>query len=451
MRGRSLVLACMTGGSLALLGAGTITACAPPPPIFVHQGKVGLRSEAELGKILTHTRFPERARNGLAEGWAAIRSDADWDLYFQEVPRSDRPPAPSIDYKTTMMVVGYSRDPELSDLVVKKVVHANTGIHVYAEKSLFGEGCKKPKAPKRKKGEPPPPVGTIEIATFPRFDEAVHLHVDPVRGFACDVEMISGELICKKVGSADTAARVTASLGDKIDCMGPEAARGVFDRSWQFQKQPKGSLARFTVLPEAMHAVFPIDVLGTYDVELDVFGDRGKQGEYRAIIEVPPPNDLFYVQTYWAGVDRRDDADTYPRIELRAIEASPEKGKPAKMCATDGQKGPHCSITKVRATTLTRLSSDVPTRHFYGVKYIDDRYAGMAYICVKTFFRNKETSERCDEAPRKAGSVWLAGILNESVGAFESEVEFSDTDAGADAGTVSRPNAAPTGQWSTSW
>ena len=192
---RSIVLACVMGASLALLAAGTITACAPPPPIFVHAGKIGLRSETELGKIVPHTRFPERARSGLAEGWAAIRSEADWDLYFQEVPRSDRPPAPSIDYKTTMMVVGYSRDPELSDLVVKKVVQANTGLHVYVEKSIVGEGCKKPKAPKRKKGEPPPPVGTIEIATFPRFDEAVHLHVDPIRGFAGYVEMISRELI----------------------------------------------------------------------------------------------------------------------------------------------------------------------------------------------------------------------------------------------------------------
>ncbi len=438
-----------------LTALAVLEACHPPPPVLVHSGRIGQRSDEELGSVVAFERFPEEAKAKTKEGFTAIRSIDDWDLAFADVPKKNRPNAPSFDFEKYMMILAYTSDEAVEKLRVRTVIGAPTGVHAYVTETLRGKGC----APKKTADK-----GVLEIASFPRTDRVIHVHLDVEEAESCDVEQVQGELVCKVVGTSTGLPRLVAGAGQKIDCSANNAP-GMYDRNWNFVHLPKGSASKFTVLPEAMHVVFQTDVIGTYELALELSSADRKNGVYRGTVEVTPPSDQLYIELVWSKFDATDDPSTFTRVELRTQEVLEEGGKPTinaktgkevtdkagkpiltkeklgKLCMLGAEKVATCFPEKVGPNVLMRLSGGTGRFKTF-VRYLDERFDGMPVLCARTYNKGKETGEECDNTARKAGSTWTVGIASEKDGTFEDDEPEAPPAAGTNAGDAGAP--APT-------
>src|SRR4029079_3934621 len=92
-----------------------------------------------------------------------------------------------------------------------------------------------------------------------------------------------------------------------------------------------------------------------------------------------------------------------------------------------GQHPSWCEVTTTPAVTVMKVAA-TPGRYGAYIRYLDDRYKGMAIACVRIFKHRQLVNEMCDDTTRKGGETWEAGIVSASAGMFE---HLMPVDAGA--------------------
>ena len=424
------------GLGVAAVATAAIACAGARPPVFVHSGRLGQRSELEIGDPVTFQRIVQPGHEGHDPGFHVLRSTNEWDVFFAD--HATRPRAGSLDFDHAMVLASYG-DRDARSVLVTHVIATHTAEHVYVSEVLRGDGC------------PDEGIATpFDVVAVPRLDKPVHFHVDRTRLEACNHTLPSARAECHVVPSPGWADALAAPLGAMVECEAKVQAgsRAVVDKEWVLAETPKGSASKLTFGPEQWRSSFQVDAIGRYRLVLEVTDDGAKKQTSSATIDVTAPTPDTFVELIWTNFGGVDDPDTFPRVELHAVEAPPTSGARVapvarRDCTLDAVDKPSwCEATKIGPNTLLRMSSTSPSRYVVSVKYVDDRFDKAPVVCARVFSKGALTNETCDDTVRPHGTVWTIGVLDEASGGYE----ISDSaDAGAapprarDAGTAPKP------------
>lgn len=403
--------------------------------MFVHSGRVGQRSELEIGDPVEFKRIAEPGQGGHQTGYRVLRTVNEWDVFFADHPA--RPRSGSIDFEHAMVLASYG-DKDAKSLLVTNVIATHAADHVYVTEVLRGEGC-----PDEGAGTP------FDLVAVPRVDKPVHFHVDLTRLDACDHAPPIARAECHVLPTPGWSETLSAPLGATVECEAKieTGSRPVTDKEWVLAELPKGSASKLTFGSEQWRATFQVDAIGQYRLVLEVTDDGSKKKSSTATIRVTAPTDDTFVELIWTNFTGIDDPDTFPRVELHAAEAPPAsaaRGSQSaaaiaatkKDCSLESPDKPSwCEATKIGPNTLLRMSSKAPSRYTISVKYIDDRYDKAPIVCARVFSKGALTNETCDAKVRTQGTVWSLGVLDEASGGYE----VSDA---LDGGAPPSPSAA---------
>ncbi len=430
--------------SIALVGAAS---CAVDPPLYVHTSRLGQTSEPEIGKPMSFDRIAEAADEGHPGGYFAIRSTNEWDVFFADTP--SHPHVPDVDFSKETIVALYASDPKVVSLGVHRAVAADNGTHLYVTQVLPGKGCKGDVLAHQ----------AFDVVKIPRNDRAIHVHVDLEQAEACDKGAAPSVALSCHLPAVEgqtatpPAGAIKAELGQTVECDAQVTPgdRPLVDRSLTIANVAKGSGTKLAYAQGGGSVTFTVDSVGKYTLHADAVDDAQQRGQATATVEVPPPSGDTYATTAWTKFSPTDELDTFPRVELHAVDSRPlptygGRGAPLakKDCSFGSTDKPsYCQATKWGVTYLTRLKADPPGRYDVSVKYVDDRFDGAPVLCVRLFTKGAITTEKCDPTVRKAGAVWDVGTVDEASGTFVLPVTAS-TPVGSAAAAASAAPVAKT-------
>lgn len=393
------------------LGVVAATAsCAGGPPVFVHTGRVGERSERELGaKAITWGRITAPDQSGhKPTGVFLIESQPAWDQFFADSPRHVR--SDDVHFGDVTVLAAYASDPTALRIEAKDVLDTGNALHVYLTETFPGPNC-------------PPHTGdaAYELITLPKGEKPIHVHFDADREEACDAKPPNALLACRVTTGQGWAQRISASIGDTIECAAQTKKRtdAIVDQSWVFVQTPKGSTSKLSFDARHVHARFPVDSVGRYIVQIEALDDSGRRGVIDAVIDAAPPTGETYVEQIWTKVPPHGNAEpVLPNVEVHALDLGANK----RDCAAE-MEGVHatCDVQRQGPTTWIRFHGNPDARYSLFVRYLDARPANGPVLCIRSVARRTTVGQVCDEAARKAGDVWETGVLNQKSGALEQK------------------------------
>jgi hypothetical protein len=411
------LLALVFVGGVAAIA--TALACGRPElPIAVQKTRVGLHSDVQLGDRVELRRVASRDFAGAKPGFYALRSQYQFELFRSDLPRTHAAPPKGVRFGDEMILAGYPDAPDMDKLEINTVVDTSSGLHVYATQYTVGEGC------------PPPPTGTVfDMVAMPRADRPIIVHLDTDRSPACKSTPPKAMAVCRIQQTANWLLKLDVPWQSQIECelQTEPGARPIIDRNWFISEIAKGSTAKLTVSKGGTRVSFPADALGRYTIRLEAFDDEGKRGDAFATVNSVPANDDTYVQFSWSAFGPTDELETFPRLEYKLGDVGPKGNAPRNYCTAQGQHPSWCEVTTTPAVTVMKVA-ETPGRYGAYIRYLDDRYKGMAIACVRIFKHRQLVNEMCDDTTRKGGETWEAGIVSASAGMFE---HLMPVDAGA--------------------
>lgn len=388
-------------------------ACGPGQALFVHKSRIGQKSEPELGRKVPFERITKADQaSHPTPGFSILHGKQEWDLFFADHP--SHPFTTGINFARDMVIAGYSAEPKAKRLETHLVVESERALHVYVNQVFPGEGCLANDGP-----------AAFDLVTVPRSDKAVHVHLDSVQEAPCDLSSPDALLACRANAEAPWASEVVAKVGDVVECEAAIKAgsRLVIDRGWTLEETPTGSQSKLAYQAGGARVRFPVDALGRYRVRVSALDDAGKRGEAEARVDTGT-HEGTSIELYWTDVDRSIDPGAYPKLELRAVDASGSGGRRECSAAVKDKERPAwCDVKQQIATTLVHIEANPPGRYALSVRFAEGS-PEKGTPCVRTSIGTRTVSEKCDPTPRKAGAVWDLGVLDGLTGNFEGYGTF---------------------------
>ncbi len=395
--------------------------CVTPNRVIVREGREGDKSVREIGVDVELSHLPTDGYVDQRVGYHVLHSSDDWLRMWKE-PRPDHknPPAPPLDWSSTMAIVATSGDPDATGYAIERAVQTGRTLHVYVDETLPGRKCKAP---------PPRSAPRSDIVTLPATDLDVMVHVsrelEDSCGRAPDVVVT-----CKVEGQTVGTGKLQAAPGAAVECDGTKVSVDsgvVTGRNWGLRALPTSSFTQLAIEPGALRAKLTLDAFGSYAIGLEVSDSQDKQGRAQATIEVAPPPGATVLQLGWTKFDPKDDPSTFPRYELHVTDLSRRAD-----CTLAAPK-PWCDIKSVGSLEQVTLRPAPKSRYAVAVTYVDDRFQGAPVLCFRNFVPGAKVVETCDDTVRAPASVWAPGALDLETGAFE-DMTRPHVSAPADAG-----------------
>ncbi len=370
----------------------------------------------------------QEAFAGARGGFHIVRSQEDWQRAW---PNDKAPPLPpTLDTSSFMLFLAVAETKKVTKLKVQRALETAEMIYVFVRETKLGEGCL------NKATEP-----AFDAVTAQRIDKPIKFLVDEERGESCGDPPVAN-VECRKKNEESWTKAISADPGDTVECEATADARGRFelvDRVLRIGELPAGSSAKLVFAKGPHRGELTLDVYGKYLVMAEAADEIGRRGKAIATIEAKPPKTKdVLVQLVWAGFDRRDESDTFPRVNLRVAEEGPK----GQRCSAEIPIPGLCDVKTRGAYTYMRIpegSRKLPV----SVQFMDERVEPGPGPCVHVWFDGERTAETCDRKHRDADEIWKVGTLDTKTGKLEGDTASPTSTAADAAGTPSARPAAP--------
>ena len=378
-----------------------LAACTTTPAITVVRTAPGDKGEEIKGDTVKLKRGPQDSFVGARGGFFVVRSTEDWQRAW---PADKAPPLPpTLDPTSQMLFLAVSETQEITRVKVQRVLETAELLYVWVRETKVGEGCTN-KSTER----------AYDAVVAARADKPVRFMVDQESGESCGQPPTAG-VECRLTNQQAWTKKVEAQPGDAIECAMTASARGKFelvDKNLSMAELPAGSTAKLAFKKGPERAELEVDVYGTYAVNAEAADEAGRRGKASATIEVKPPKTKdVLVQLVWAGFDRSDVSDTFPRVNLRVAEEGPK----GQRCSAEIPIPGLCEVKTRGAYTYMRVPEG-NRRLPVSVQFLDERFEKGPGPCVHVWYDGVRTAETCDRAHRDADEIWRVGLLDTTTG-----------------------------------
>ena len=379
----------------------------------------GDKVEEIKGDPVKLKRGPQEPFAGARGGFYVIRGPEDWERAW---PAERTPPMPAtLDTSKQMLFLAVSEDRAITRIKVQRALETATFLYVWVRETKLGDGCVN-KSPDR----------AADAVVAARADKPVKFFVDQETGESCGEPPVAN-VECRVNNQQTWAKKIEAQPGDAVECTMTATARGKFelvDRLLSVAELPAGSAAKMAFKKGPERGAMEVDVYGTYTIAAEAADEAGRRGKATATIEVKPPKTKdVLVQLVWAGFDRNDVSDTFPRVNLRVAEEGPR----GQRCSAEIPIPGLCEVKTRGAYTYMRIPEG-NRRLPVSVQFIDERIEKGPGPCVHVWYDGVRTGETCDRLHRDPDEIWKVGVLDTSTGKLLADGSSPAAPAGADAG-----------------
>lgn len=400
MRGSYVRIVCAALSLAPILGA---AACASSPAITVVRTKSGGNANEILGDSVKLKRVTQEDFAGARTGFFVVRTLEDWQRAW---PGDKGPALPrSLDTSTQMLFFAVSESDDVTAVKVERAVETAGMVHVWVRETKTGDACVN-KATER----------AFDAVVATRVEKPVTFHVDQELEESCGAPPTAG-VECRIENQPTWATKLEAQPADTVECALSATERGKFalvDKLLTMGELPPGSSAKLAFNKGPERGQFDIDVYGAYTVNAEAADEAGRRGKGSATIEVKPPKTKdVLVQLVWAGFDRKDESDTFPRVNLRVAEEGPR----GQRCSAEIPVPGLCEVKTRGAYTYMRIPAGnrkLPV----SVQFMDERAEQGPGPCVHVWYDGARTGEVCDRKHRSTDEVWKVGVLDTGSGAL---------------------------------
>lgn len=417
MRASLLPLLCF--GSL--VATASLPACTPSSNLTIVRLAPGEQPPVR-GTGVKLKRTGEESFARAKAGFFAVRTPEDWDHAWSA---GEAPPMPKLKGGQEMLLLAVGQSSALSRIRVDRAVETGTAFYVWVRETTVGEHC----VPRKER----PFDAVVGMYTH----KPIRVFLERERGESCG-EPPAAQVLCRRAGAEDWSDSIQGQPGDTVECSLNASAEGTFelvDRLLTIGDLPAGSAAKLAFRKGPALAELELDVYGTYVLSGEAADEAGRRGTATASIEAKPPKTKdVLVQLVWAGFDRADDPETFPRANLRVA----EEGPTGQRCTAEIPVPGLCDVKTRGSYTYMRIpagSRSLPV----SVQYLDERAAKGPGPCIHVWFDGVRTAETCERAPREAEEIWHVGVLDTATG------KLVDTGAGDAAPAGASAPSAETG------
>lgn len=389
------------------------------PAVTVVRTNPGDKVEEIKGDVVKLKRGPQEAYSGARQGFYVVRGLEDWEKAWP----SDRIPSmpTTLDTSSQMLFLAVSGSRDVTRVKVQRALETGTFLYVWVRETKLGEHCV------NKATDHP-----FDAVVAARADKPVKVFVDEEPGESCGEPPVAG-VECRLKSQQTWSAKLEAQPGDAVECMMTATARGRFelvDKLLSIAELPPGSTSKLAFKSSAERGEFDVDVYGTYTLMAEAADEAGRRGKSTATIDVKPPKTKdVLVQLVWAGFDRTDVADTFPRVNLRVAEEGPK----GQRCSAEIPIPGLCDVKTRGAYTYMRIPEG-SRRLPISIQFLDERVEKGPGPCVHVWYDGQRTAETCDRAHRDADEIWKVGTLDTSTGTLVLEGGSASSAPGSDAG-----------------
>lgn len=387
---------------LFLLFVASTAGCGTTPAITVVKLSAGETVEDVKGDPIKFKRPDQEVFSGGKPGYRVIRNREDWSSAW---PTGNVPDVPEAlqDQKRTMGIFATSESKSTLSLKIKRAVETAEMIFVWISEQKLGENCVKKQSGR-----------AFELVTAPRLDKPVRFYVQAEPGESCGPPPVASAE-CRIAGQEKWYPMMQAQPGDAIECAMNATSRGKFElieRHLSIGELPAGSSAKFKFNKGSERGIYEVDVYGKYVIKAETADEGGRHATGTATVDVKPPKTKdVLVQLVWTGFDIKDNADTFPRVNLRVS----EPGARGQRCSADIEVPGLCTV-KTRGS-YTYMTIPAGARQLpISVQYLDERGEKGASPCVHVWFDGERTGEVCDHGKREAEEIWRVGVLETNTG-----------------------------------
>jgi hypothetical protein len=402
-----------------------LTACTATPAVTVVRTSHGDKGEEIKGDTVKLKRVPKDAYENLRPGFYVVRGQEDWERAW---PSDKAPPMPAtLDTSSQMLFLAVSETQDITTVKVERAIETGSFLYVWVHETKLGEGCSN-KSPDR----------AFDAVATTRIDKPVKFFVDHDQGESCGEPPLA-RVECRVANQKSWSPKVEAQPGDAVECALTASIRGKFelvDKFVSMSELPAGSTSKLAFTKGPDRGELEVDVYGTYTIGAEATDEDGRRGRATATIEVKPPKTKdVLVQLVWAGFDRTDTSDTFPRVNLRVADEGPR----GQRCSADIPVPGLCDVKTRGAYTYMRVPAG-KRKLPVSVQYTDERIENGPGPCIHVWYDGERTGETCDRKHRNAEEIWRVGTLDTATGKF-----LSDGSAPAAAADAGAPAAADAG------
>lgn len=388
-----------------LLLSSALGACAPSPAVTILRTGADGPAEAVRGDAVKLKRGPREHLGSAHGGYYVVRGREDWDQVW---PAGKAPPMPSdLETNRHMLVLGVAESKAVTQIKVQRAVETATTLYVWIHETTLGEHC----VPKRERA--------VDAAVTGRVEKPVKVFVSREQAGSCG-EPPKASVECRHANADAWSRKLTADPGDTVECLLKTSAQGKFelvDRLLGVAELPPGSASKLAFTKGPERASMELDVYGTYLMFAEATDEAGRRGKGTASIEVRPPKTKdVLVQLAWTGFDRKDESNTFPRVNLRVA----DEGPLGQRCSAEIPVPGLCDVKTRGAYTYMRIpagSRKLPV----SVQFIDERAADGPGPCVHVWYDGVRTADTCDPSHRDADDIWKVGVLDTTTGKLLDE------------------------------
>jgi hypothetical protein len=396
-----------------------VPACQTTPAVSVVRVASGDKVEEIKGDGVKLKRGPQEAYTNARSGYFVVRSLEDWQRAW---PNEKAPPLPpSLDTNSFMLVLAVAETQKVTHVKVQRAIETAEMIYVWVRETRLGDRCLN-KSNER----------AFDAVVTQRIDKPIKFFVDDERGESCGEPPVAN-VECRKKTDKDWSKTVVAEPGDAVECELTANARGKFelvDSVLSMSELPAGSSAKLLFAKGPQRGELSLDVYGKYLVSAETADEVGRRGRATATIEAKPPKTKdVLVQLVWAGFDRRDESDTFPRVNLRVAEEGPK----GQRCSAEIPVPGLCDVKTRGAYTYMRIPEGARKLPI-SVQFLDERVERGPGPCVHVWYDGERTAETCDRKHRDADEIWKVGTLDTKSGRIVEDTGAAPSMVAADAG-----------------
>lgn len=401
-----------------------VPACQVTPAISVVRVASGEKIDEVKGDGVKLKRDAHENYAGTRGGFFVVRNGDDWQHAF---PKEKAPPLPpTLDTSSFMAIVAAAETQKVTHVKIQRAIETAEMIYVWVRETKLGESCL------NKLTERP-----FDAVVTQRIDKPFKFIVDDERGESCGEPPVAN-VECRKKTDQTWARTVVADPGDVVECELTANSRGKFelvDSVLSMSELPAGSASKLVFAKGPQRGELSVDVYGKYLVSAETADEGGRHGRSTATIDVKPPKTKdVLVQLVWAGFDRRDESDTFPRVNLRVAEEGPK----GQRCSAEIPVPGLCDVKTRGAYTYMRIPEGARKLPI-SVQFQDERVEKGPGPCVHVWYDGERTAEICDRSHRDAEEIWKVGLLDTQTGRLSADTGAAPAMVG-DAGA---PRPAP--------
>ena len=387
---------------LFLASVGSVPACGTTPAITVVKLSGSDKGEDVKGDPIKLKKPEQEIFEGGKPGYRVIRNRDDWSSAW---PTGNVPDVPEAlkDQKRTMGIFATSESKSTLALKIVKAVETAEMIYIWVAEQKLGEACVK-----KERGR------AYELVTAPRLDKPVRFYIRSEPGESCGPPPVASAE-CRISGQERWAPKITAQPGDAVECAMQATSKGKFELIEKFVSMgslPAGSAAKFKFNKGSERGVFEVDAYGDYGIKAEAVDEGGRHAIGSAAVDVKPPKTTdVLVQLVWGNFQIKDNADSFPRVNLRVQ----EPGSLGQRCSADLEVPGLCEVKTRGSYTYMKIPAGARQLPI-SVQYLEERAETGPAPCVHVWFDGQRTADTCDHGKRDAEEIWRVGVLETNTG-----------------------------------